>query len=83
MGENAASWVNDWYDPTYYENSPADNPKGPATGTEKVLRGGAYYATPSIAAMTPSRRHDKLTSKLYSFAKSFRCAIQQSRPLKR
>ena len=32
-------WMMDWYDPNYYVNSPERNPKGPETGTEKVLRG--------------------------------------------
>ncbi|MGP5543367.1 formylglycine-generating enzyme family protein, partial [Psychrobacter celer] len=32
-------WMMDWYDPEYYANSPEHNPKGPKTGTEKVLRG--------------------------------------------
>lgn len=33
-------WMNDWYDPNYYSQSPINNPQGPATGTEKVQRGG-------------------------------------------
>ena len=32
-------WMLDWYDPNYYANSSKSNPKGPETGTEKVLRG--------------------------------------------
>ena len=32
-------WMMDWYDPNYYANSSKSNPKGPGTGTEKVLRG--------------------------------------------
>ncbi len=83
MGENAVSWVNDWYDPTYYENSPVDNPKGPAMGTEKVLRGGAYFSSPSITAMAPSRHHSKPDLENYPSGYSFRCAIQQSGPLQR
>ena len=31
-------WTLDWYDADYYERSPELNPKGPKTGTEKVVR---------------------------------------------
>lgn len=31
-------WVYDWYAPDYYSKSPEKNPKGPETGTAKVLR---------------------------------------------
>ena len=39
---NVWEWVHDWYDPTYYRSSPAENPQGPETGMEKVQRGGSY-----------------------------------------
>jgi eukaryotic-like serine/threonine-protein kinase len=42
MAGNVLEWVADWYAPDYYASSPADNPTGPATGTRKVYRGGAY-----------------------------------------
>lgn len=42
VGGNAWEWVTDWYDPHYYQVSPTHDPQGPATGTHKVRRGGAY-----------------------------------------
>lgn len=39
---NVWEWVNDWYDGSYYSNSPAQNPTGPASGFERVVRGGAW-----------------------------------------
>lgn len=43
MAGNVWEWVNDWYDDTYYATSPATDPQGPATGTNRVSRGGAFY----------------------------------------
>ncbi|HEY2992852.1 MAG TPA: SUMF1/EgtB/PvdO family nonheme iron enzyme [Methylomirabilota bacterium] len=35
-------WCADWYDEGYYAVSPARNPRGPAHGTRRVSRGGAW-----------------------------------------
>ena len=35
-------WCADWYDETYYVVSPERDPRGPATGTRRVSRGGAW-----------------------------------------
>jgi formylglycine-generating enzyme required for sulfatase activity len=35
-------WCADWYDDAYYARSPAANPHGPAGGTRRVSRGGAW-----------------------------------------
>jgi sulfatase modifying factor 1 len=39
---NVWEWVNDWYDPHYYQSAAAQDPSGPTTGQEKVLRGGSW-----------------------------------------
>ncbi len=39
---NVYEWTHDWYDASYYSNSPQSNPPGPATGTVKSLRGGSW-----------------------------------------
>ena len=42
MSGNVWEWVGDWYAKDYYQNAPARNPKGPATGTARVVRGGSW-----------------------------------------
>jgi formylglycine-generating enzyme required for sulfatase activity len=42
MAGNVWEWVNDRYDSDYYRVSPASNPQGPATGANRVLRGGSW-----------------------------------------
>jgi formylglycine-generating enzyme required for sulfatase activity len=42
MCENVHEWCSDWYDPRYYEESPVENPQGPALGTRRASRGGAW-----------------------------------------
>lgn len=40
--------MNDWYDQNYYQNSPAQDPKGPASGERRVLRGGSWIVDPKL-----------------------------------
>jgi formylglycine-generating enzyme required for sulfatase activity len=42
MCENVHEWCSDWYDPAYYAVSPVENPAGPASGTRRASRGGAW-----------------------------------------
>jgi formylglycine-generating enzyme required for sulfatase activity len=39
---NVWEWCADWYAPEYYAASPSDDPRGPGSGTHRVMRGGSY-----------------------------------------
>lgn len=43
MSGNVMEWCQDWYSRTYYTVSPRKNPKGPAKGAYRVLRGGSFF----------------------------------------
>ncbi len=42
MHGNICEWTNDWYAKDYYGSAPKMNPAGPASGSEKSIRGGSW-----------------------------------------
>jgi formylglycine-generating enzyme required for sulfatase activity len=52
MGGNVAEWTNDWYSESYYTelaSSTAVDPRGPASGERKAVRGGSWDSKPFFA----------------------------------
>jgi len=44
---NLWEWCNDWYAEDAYAQGPARNPRGPAAGKDRVLRGGCWDSRPN------------------------------------
>jgi formylglycine-generating enzyme required for sulfatase activity len=46
---NIWEWCSDWYDEDFYKSSPAIDPKGPPTGSHKMIRGGSCFDDTRVA----------------------------------
>jgi formylglycine-generating enzyme len=67
---NVWEWTSDFYSSDYYSHSPVENPKGPATGRFKVIRGGSWHSGP-MCIQTYYR--NGLSPSWVDFAVGFRC----------
>ena len=49
---NVWEWCSDWYEDSYYNESPTLNPQGPNTGQYRVLRGGSWTSTTDLCRVS-------------------------------
>ena len=78
---NVAEWCNDRYGASFYKTSPDRNPRGPARGPNRVLRGGAWDSAPE-ACRSAARVAERPGLQDACFARNaigFRCVRNASR----
>jgi formylglycine-generating enzyme required for sulfatase activity len=60
MVGNVGEWCNDWYGSDYYSISPTENPRGPASGTHRIYRGGAWLEDAWMVRCAFRRAHEPI-----------------------
>jgi formylglycine-generating enzyme required for sulfatase activity len=82
MSGNVAEWVNDYFDPSYYENSPRDNPTGPESGQTRIVKSSpwSWWEDPELYSQSASRLNfiPDATGKEFSGTTGFRCVRSDS-----
>ena len=76
MAGNVLEWVRDWWDADYYEISPLDNPTGPVTGSDKIVRGGDWMAPWDWLRTAWRTNYSPVGQNLVT---GFRCALSAGR----
>ena len=70
MSGNVWEWVSDWYGSDYYASSEQRDPRGPASGTTRIVRGGSWV-NEDVAMLRCAYRH-KTPSDTYVYSIGFR-----------
>ena len=74
---NVFEWVNDWHEKNYYQNSPSQDPAGPTSGEERVVRGGSWNLNPRFVRVS---FRSCFPPALRNFFSGFRCGGEVSGP---
>ncbi len=87
MAGNGFEWINDWYDPDYYKQSPSVDPQGPEKPVYKDYKGnytrvlrGADYSGP-FKGLTISRNKNKPETHIID-DKTVRCVVNSPELIK-
>jgi formylglycine-generating enzyme len=67
---NVWEWVSDWYGPDYYGVGETKDPRGPESGSMRIVRGGSWV-NDDVAMLRCAYRH-KVPSDTYAYSVGFR-----------
>jgi len=74
MAGNTFEWVKDFYSASYYNNAPAENPTGPDSGDQRVVRGSGFET--GFEQAVSATRHPAGNA-YHNRDLGFRCVVDQ------